>query len=432
MRVPMPPALRTTPIAHRALHNVARGRPENSRAAMQAAIAAGYAIEIEDGVENIYLSNIVFENNVLGGVYVQGNTSYTIENNTFVGGGSGVTFTANENTAGIIRNNIFTSQSIAPIEILSANDGTTEYSYNLFDNCDLGNCSVHWYAGDGVASSNVHDNLFDIDPLFVNSALSNYRLYSNSPAIDAGDPAILHEYLIDGNGDNELRIDIGAYEYGSIPNVAPVTEAGGDQSEHLGNSITVTATYTDEDNTENHFARISWGDGVVEDVSATATAPNQGEVISTHTYTNIGTYTVEICVIDLYGGVGCDTLQINVTQPPTQFTFTGFFPPVDNQPTINTVNAGRAIPIKFSLNGYQGLDIFAVGYPASVVVACGTSAEDAIEQTVTAGGSSLSYDAATDQYTYVWKTDKAWANTCRTLVLKLSDGSYYRANFKFK
>ncbi|MDP1614627.1 MAG: PxKF domain-containing protein [Methylococcales bacterium] len=183
---------------------------------------------------------------------------------------------------------------------------------------------------------------------------------------------------------------------------------------------------------EDHTAQISWGDGVVEDISVTATALNQGEVIGTHTYTNIGAYTVEICVIDLYGEVGCDTLQVNVIQPPTQFTFTGFFPPVDNQPTLNTVSAGRAIPIKFSLNGYQGLDIFSAGYPASVAVACGTAAEDVIEQTVTAGGSSLSYDAAADQYTYVWKTDKAWANTCRTLALKLSDGSYYRANFKFK
>ncbi len=99
---------------------------------------------------------------------------------------------------------------------------------------------------------------------------------------------------------------------------------------------------------------------------------------------------------------------------------------------LSLVAIASALGMLFSLNGYQGLDIFAVGYPASVAVACGTSAEDAIEQTVTAGGSSLSYDATTDQYTYVWKTDKAWANTCRTLVLKLSDGSYYRANFKFK
>ena len=35
------------PFAHRALHNVADGRPENSRAAIRAAIAAGYGIEID-------------------------------------------------------------------------------------------------------------------------------------------------------------------------------------------------------------------------------------------------------------------------------------------------------------------------------------------------------------------------------------------------
>ena len=37
----------TTPLAHRALHDVAQGRPENSRAAIKAAIAAGYGIEID-------------------------------------------------------------------------------------------------------------------------------------------------------------------------------------------------------------------------------------------------------------------------------------------------------------------------------------------------------------------------------------------------
>ena len=54
-----------------------------------------------------------------------------------------------------------------------------------------------------------------------------------------------------------------------------------------------------------------------------------------------------------------------------------------------------------------------------------------IEETVTAGGSSLSYNATTNQYTYVWKTDKAWANTCRQLHVKLSDGTNHVADFKF-
>jgi len=35
------------PLAHRALHDLADGRPENSRAAVRAAVAAGYGIEID-------------------------------------------------------------------------------------------------------------------------------------------------------------------------------------------------------------------------------------------------------------------------------------------------------------------------------------------------------------------------------------------------
>lgn len=41
------PAFLRAPLAHRALHDVTRGRPENSRAAIRAAIAAGYGIEID-------------------------------------------------------------------------------------------------------------------------------------------------------------------------------------------------------------------------------------------------------------------------------------------------------------------------------------------------------------------------------------------------
>ncbi len=47
------------PLAHRALHDVTDGRPENSRAAIRAAIAAGYGIEIDvqlsaDGVAMVF------------------------------------------------------------------------------------------------------------------------------------------------------------------------------------------------------------------------------------------------------------------------------------------------------------------------------------------------------------------------------------------
>jgi hypothetical protein len=114
------------------------------------------------------------------------------------------------------------------------------------------------------------------------------------------------------------------------------------------------------------------------------------------------------------------------------YAFSGFFPPVNNLPVLNSVKAGAAVPVKFSLGGNQGLDIFAPGYPISVKITCETSAPvDTIEQTVTAGGSSLSYDPVSGQYVYVWKTDKVWANTCRQFALKLKDGTEKSANFKF-
>jgi len=116
-----------------------------------------------------------------------------------------------------------------------------------------------------------------------------------------------------------------------------------------------------------------------------------------------------------------------------RFPFRGFFQPVDNEPVLNTVNAGRAIPVKFSLGGNRGLDIFAPGYPKSQQVTCDAGAPtDLIDTTVTAGQSSLSYDAGADQYNYVWKTDASWANTCRVLVVKTKDGAVHRADFKFK
>lgn len=133
------------------------------------------------------------------------------------------------------------------------------------------------------------------------------------------------------------------------------------------------------------------------------------------------------------GGGGPAGITFSATFTFTGYAFTGFFQPVDNLPFVNSVKAGQAIPVKFSLGGNQGLNIFEPGYPKSQQIACDSTAPvDGIEETVTAGSSSLSYDASTDTYTYVWKTEKPWANTCRQLVVKLNDGTFHRANFKFK
>ena len=56
---------------------------------------------------------------------------------------------------------------------------------------------------------------------------------------------------------------------------------------------------------------------------------------------------------------------------------------------------------------------------------------DVVEQTVSAGGSGLTYDAGSGTYTYIWKTLKSWTG-CRKLTLAFADGSVQEAIFQFR
>jgi probable HAF family extracellular repeat protein len=116
------------------------------------------------------------------------------------------------------------------------------------------------------------------------------------------------------------------------------------------------------------------------------------------------------------------------------YDFTGFFQPVDNPGStgvMNTLKAGSAVPVKFTLGGNLGLGVLASTSPTSSAYTCTGSTEDAVEVTVTAGASAFSYDATAGQYVYVWKTDKTWGGTCRKLTVVLKDGTTHQALFKF-
>lgn len=57
--IALPDAFLRVPLAHRAYHDVTAGRPENSRAAVRAAVVAGYGIEVDvqpsaDGVAMVF------------------------------------------------------------------------------------------------------------------------------------------------------------------------------------------------------------------------------------------------------------------------------------------------------------------------------------------------------------------------------------------
>ena len=257
---------------------------------------------------------------------------------------------------------------------------------------------------------------------------------------------ITGEWTIAGAGDDFLQA-------ATRSNGTPAGSAGelqnGIEYFVFGNSMSIvgrgtasgTVTSTGSTGSLNFVAGVTYVFEIIDDgfnLSFTLTNkvnPSQTKTVtatsSFHPATNLVTFhNRELCC----GGTHIAHLDnVVITREQCPFNFTGFFSPVSNPPVLNSVNAGRAIPVKFSLDGDQGLNIFAAGFPASQQIACDSSAPiGAIEETVTAGGSSLSYDPVADQYIYVWKTDDAWAGTCRQLIVKLSDGSTQTANFKFK
>jgi len=209
-----------------------------------------------------------------------------------------------------------------------------------------------------------------------------------------------------------------------------------------GNEATGSFNVTVRDTTPPEIS------GVPSDITATATG-SSGAVVSyaSPTATDLvdgsvdvscspasgstfalGETTVSCTASDTRNNTATKTFKVTVL-----YNFKGFFSPVDNLPTLNSMQAGPAVPVKFSLGGDQGLDIFEATYPKSQQISCDPTAPvDGIEQTETANESGLTYDTSTGQYNYVWKTNKAWAKSCRQLVMKLKDGSFQRANFKFK
>jgi hypothetical protein len=174
---------------------------------------------------------------------------------------------------------------------------------------------------------------------------------------------------------------------------------------------------------------------VFTDPGATASDGCAGDLTSAIVVTGsvdtstVGFYALTYTVSDPSGHTDTKVRTVQVLP----YNFTGFFAPIDNLPAFNEMKAGQAAPVKFSLGGNQGLNIFAAGSPSSVQITCDSGAPILpVEQTETAGQSSLSYDATSDQYKYTWKTESSWKSTCRQLTVTLRDGTVHVAYFKFK
>ncbi|MCB9010067.1 MAG: ExeM/NucH family extracellular endonuclease, partial [Ardenticatenaceae bacterium] len=263
-----------------------------------------------------------------------------------------------------------------------------------------------------------------------------WDLDNNGSYETAGQSATFSAAALDGPGSATVGVqvtDIGGLTAVStttitINNVAPTVDAPtfSPASSILGSSMAASATFSDPAPNDAPFScTVDYGDGSGAQAGSISGNSCDGPG---HTYAAVGSYAVTVAVTDKDGGVGLNTAVHSVI-----FNFIGFFSPVDNLPMVNTVKAGSSVPIKFSLSGDQGLSIFAISYPRSQAVTCDSSASlNDVETALNPGSSGLTYDPLTGQYNFVWKTNKAWAGTCRLFTVRFVDGTEQFLLFKFK
>ena len=196
-------------------------------------------------------------------------------------------------------------------------------------------------------------------------------------------------------------------------------------------AITFNLGFTEKDKGDADFGVTAQGGGSGNPVTFSSITPTTCTVSGATVHlVDAGTCTLRASQA---GGADHDAAPYVDRLFGVHYRFSGFFQPVDNPTTVNRVKAGSAVPVKFSLGGNQGTGIFQSGLaPTVAVMSCGTgTSTDSIEETVTANSSGLTYDAVTNQYNYVWKTQASYASSCRKLVMILKDGTRPEAHFQF-
>jgi hypothetical protein len=199
----------------------------------------------------------------------------------------------------------------------------------------------------------------------------------------------------------------------NLTNTPPTASAEGPYTVYEGETITLTAKGVDPDGTKVTFA---W------DLDNNGTFETPGQTVSFLGINPPTQYTVNVQVTDGTGQTNTATTTVEVL-----FNWGGFSAPIKNE-VFNPVSSGQSIPVKFSLGGNKGLAIFATK-PISQQVDCVAKAPSG---NIVEIQGKLSYDPATNLYTFGWKTDKGWLGTCRQLTLTLTDGTVQTAFFSFK
>ena len=242
---------------------------------------------------------------------------------------------------------------------------------------------VHYTCDDGSGGSGI---LACLGSLPEGAPLPTDRLGTFALQVDAFDNAFNHAT---------------ATHFYQVVDVTPptitITTPGQDAQYHVGD--VVTPDYSCHDDVEG------------SNVSCAATP------IDTST---LGPHTFRVDSRDSSGNSAVATRTYSVV-----YDFGGFYSPLLPFPSAAVAKAGDDVPVKFSLGGDKGLDVFA--RPPAWRPGCATPSPT---DSSTAAG-SVTYNAGAGRYVFFWSTDRAWAATCRRLILSLSDGTVHLANVQF-
>ena len=228
-----------------------------------------------------------------------------------------------------------------------------------------------------------------------------------------------------GGGDSSLaQIDVGLVatpdDEGPVTSNVTVTpdpvllngdatvNASVDDSE-TGNSTIASAEYSVDGGA---WLPMSSADGLYNEV--------QEDVEVTFTATAVGTHQVCVRGTDAEGNVGDPTCQSFLVT----YKFSGFFSPIEND-FLNMAKAGQAIPVKWRLTDANDVPIddpasFADLFSSQNLCEGGLPTDSVAEDA--AGDSGLQYNG--DGYwQFNWKTEKAYANTCRAMYVEFNSGA---------
>ena len=168
----------------------------------------------------IYGNGIRVENGGRGVAVINNVEDVEIVNNTFVDNVQGV-YVDNSGSGYnprdiLIRNNIFSDNSFRNVYVEDASNVTVDN--NLFTNTEefADKTEILYDGGKRVGNLNAFDNELAESVDFVNREGNDYRLTSNSPAIDIGSSSIGNYAKLDKDGNQRLGgggVDVGAYEF---------------------------------------------------------------------------------------------------------------------------------------------------------------------------------------------------------------------------